>query len=90
MTKRLSDYDKFQQGIPINRKMADLETGRLHVVGVQYITREEFIQLQADLEAKLDEQISFAFLMLTELQQIKMHLASMSSETTEPGDGAES
>lgn len=89
MTKRLSDYDKFQQGIPINRKMADLETGRLHVVGVQYITREEFIQLQVDLENRLAEQTTLLASAIDELRLIKTHLASMSDAVVEPGDGEE-
>ena len=89
MAKKRADYDPFEQAKPRNKEFPDFGTGRIHVLGTQYITREEFIELQTELEAKLNEQISISAQALTELQQIKMHLASMSDAVVEPGDGSE-
>ncbi len=86
--KRLRDYDAFGQGIPINKKMSDLETGRLFVVGVQYVTQREFNEMQAELREQLAEQAVIAVKALEELQQIKLHLSSLSDAHIEPGDGA--
>lgn len=86
MTKRLADFDEYQQGIPINRKMVDLETGRVHVVGATYVTREEFIQLQTELETKINQQIDILAKALIELQQIKLHVAALSGEHIDETD----
>ena len=82
--KRISDYDEFGQGIPKNKKMGSLSSSRLRVPG--YVTQEEFVQMQKDLEAKLEEQITVQEQTLIELRQIKLHLASMSDENIEPED----
>ena len=87
--KRLVDIDEHSQGIPRNKKMSDLETGRLHVVGVQYVKQEDFEQMQTDLANQLKEQTAVVEQTLIELRQIKLHLASVSDETTEAGDGEE-
>ena len=87
--KRLHDYDRFSQGIPRNKKMSDLETGRLHVVGTTYVKLEDFKELQDNLTEMLDKQETTLEQMLDEIRQLKMHLASMSDATTESGDGEE-
>jgi hypothetical protein len=55
--KRLRDYDEHQQALPKNKKMSDLETGQVHIVGVKYAklshlnsTKAELLALIADLE----------------------------------------
>ena len=87
--KKLRDYDELEQGIPKNKKMSDLETGRLHVVGVQYVKQEDFDELQESLKNQLNEQATLLEQQLIELKQIKLHLASMSDEpiTEEDVDG---
>ena len=85
--KRLHDYDEFQQGIPRNKKMADLETGRLHVVGVNYVKLEDFLEMQEDLKNQLEEQKTVLEQLLIVLRQANLHLASMSDANVEAGDG---
>lgn len=85
--KRLHDYDKFSQGIPRNKKMSDLETGRLHVVGTTYVKLEDFEKLQTDLAEALDKQEAILEQALRELRQMKLHLASLSDANIEAGDG---
>lgn len=84
--KKLADYDEFQQGIPKNKKMGDLETRRLHVVGVQYVTQEDFLKMQDELKRQLEEQATILRRTLIELQQIKLHLASMSNAAIDEAD----
>ena len=87
--KKLHDVDEFSQGIPKNKKMSDLETGRLYVVGVQYVKMEEFLEMQADLKSQLEEQKTVLEQLLIVLRQANMHLASMSDANVEAGDGEE-
>jgi len=85
--KKRADIEEFEQPVPINRKMVDLEGGRIYTTGVRYTTFEEFVELQAELENRLAVQTTLLAAALTELQQIKIHLSSMSDAEVEPGDG---
>ena len=84
--KRLIDVDEFGQGIPKNKKMSDLESHRLLVVGVKYVTREEFKDMQTDLKNQLEEQTTVLEQVLLELKQMTLHLASLSDESVEAKD----
>jgi len=54
--KKLNDFDEFQQGIPRNKKMSDLETGRLHIVGAQYAKLADYLALLKDFVQHGEEQ----------------------------------
>lgn len=84
--KRLIDVDEFGQGIPKSKKMSDLESHRLLVVGVKYVTKEEFNTMQTDLKNQLAEQTTVLEQALLELKQVKLHLASLSGENIEAKD----
>ena len=84
--KRLSDYDEFGQGIPKNKQMSDLETGRSHTTGPKYATLEELQELEKALTTLVEGMASKFVLVIQELQQIKLHLASMSNAEVDESD----
>ena len=84
--KRLIDVDEFGQGLPKNKKMSDLESHRLLTVGIKYVSKKEFSDMQTDLKNQLAEQTTVLEQALLELKQMKLHLASLSGEHIEPGD----
>ena len=86
MAKKRADYDPFEQAKPRNKEFPDFGTGRIRTVGVQYTTRKEFIELQAELEEKINKQTDVLVKALVELQQIKLHVAALSGEPIDAED----
>ena len=84
--KRLNDYDKYEQGIPINKPMVDMESGRLYHRGVRYVTWEEFIAMQDSLEAIVKTQTDLLFQAVVELKKTTLHLASLTDEPIDSKD----
>jgi len=74
------------QGRPSVKQSIDPGTG-IPTSMSNYVLREEFTTMQTDLKEQLGEQTTVLEQALIELRQIKMHLASLSDEVIEPGDG---
>lgn len=89
--KRLTDIDEYQQSIPKSKKLSDLETHRFHVIGQDFVSREEFEEMQELLRKQLEEQLAILEQVLIELQQSNLHLAVLSDEdiSSEDVEGAD-
>lgn len=86
--RRLRDYDEYRQGQPKNKPIeTGLTSGGRNPL---YVTTQEFEDMQTELKVKIDEQVTILERVLNELRQMKLHLASLSGETTETEDGEDS
>jgi len=75
--KRLKDYDEFSQGIPRSKKMVDMGTGRVHVVGGSYVKLEDFLAMQQTLQDKINEQIGLMELILKTLRILAIRVTDV-------------
>ena len=83
--QRLTEFYEERQGRPFSKVAQDMET-RLPSVSRSSITKIVNQLIEEAMKAELEEIVSKLTAALAELQQIKLHLASMSDAHVEGGE----
>jgi len=80
MVRNIEEYYSTRQGRPYAQQEIDLESGRTLSEISSGSLREEYVEVKELLDKLLNEEIQKVQQIVIELQQIKLHLASMSQE----------
>ena len=83
---RIPEFYPTKQGRPASPETRDLETGQTSLYSSYNALWEEYVELKDLLDKLLNEQIQNLQRLVIEIQQVKLHLASMSDESTNAGD----
>ncbi len=86
MSEKVVELYPEKQGRPASLETRDLETRRGSLYSISTSLLEEYVQVKDLLDKLLNEQITKAQQTLIELQQIKLHLASMSDAPIDEQD----
>jgi len=83
---KITEFYPRRQGRPMTPELIDLETGQGSLYFQYLFFKEEYDKMEETLDRLLNKGIEQMYQQLVELQQIKLHLASLSDENIDEKD----